>query len=352
MSNLEIDAASDDRENAADASRPSREGLPPAYRMRADRHYVDELTSESPSFRTIPLEDIDPPDGLEGADVTLLGALIRSVRTLGVLHPLLVRAEGGRYQIIAGRRRFVAARAAGLTAVPCLVHRTTPADVQALADADDLRCAPPADLAIDGAAASQSLALLKSLGEELSGIQSARNLLAREGPTVAWRTALELLNVHTARAQWIVNASRFVEASERSDGRRPLGCLIDDLVEQFAPEGRLRGISLRARVDDKAYSARFGAHALSLGLTGAVVALLPFLDSRDEPALMVSASRSTSSFTVDFIHHATKLDATSGERFLDGAWTTRPGGWPAALGVLALKRAVDHHGGEAVCEVR
>ena len=79
---------------------------------------------------------------------------------------------------------------------------------------------------------------------------------------------------------------------------------------------------------------------------------MPFVDAEAEPALMVSASRSTSSFTVDFAHRATKLDATSGERFFDETWTMRPGGWPATLGALALKRAVDHHGGESVCEVR
>ncbi len=51
-----------------------------------------------------------------------MAELVESVRAQGVLEPILVRAsEGGRYQIIAGERRFRAALEAGLTTVPALV---------------------------------------------------------------------------------------------------------------------------------------------------------------------------------------------------------------------------------------
>ncbi len=48
---------------------------------------------------------------------------MESVRQDGVIQPLLVvlRAEGGAYQIIDGHRRVAAAQAAGLATVPCLV---------------------------------------------------------------------------------------------------------------------------------------------------------------------------------------------------------------------------------------
>ncbi len=352
MSNLERDFAPDDHDDSTENLRPAREGLPPAYRMRADRHYVDELTRETTSYRSVPVDDIDPPEDSGGADTEFLGVLSRSIRTHGVVHPLLVYAEGGRYRIIAGRKRFAAARAAGLSSVPCVVHRATQSNRQALADADSLQATSAADPRKEPGSAGQSAALRKCLAEEFAGIDSARRLLADEGPTVAWRSALDLLDVHTARAAWLVNASRFVESPGHSDRRRPLGALIDTLVEQFAPESRLRGITLRARVDDRVYGVRFVAHALSIGLSGAVVALLPFVDIDDEPALMISAARSGPSITVDLVHRASKLDAVSGERFFDTAWTLRPGGWPAALGAWALKCAVDHHGGEAACEVR
>jgi ParB family transcriptional regulator, chromosome partitioning protein len=49
--------------------------------------------------------------------------LTASIRELGVLQPVLVRpTEGGRFQLIAGERRWRAARRAGLDTIPALVR--------------------------------------------------------------------------------------------------------------------------------------------------------------------------------------------------------------------------------------
>jgi ParB family chromosome partitioning protein len=50
-----------------------------------------------------------------------LAALRESIRTHGVLQPLVVRQVGERFQLIAGERRLRAARAAGMAAVPVTV---------------------------------------------------------------------------------------------------------------------------------------------------------------------------------------------------------------------------------------
>lgn len=72
----------------------------------------------------IKISDIDPnknqPRKLFFDDS--LEELADSIRTHGILQPLaLRRAEGGRYQIIAGERRFRAAKRAGLTEVPAVI---------------------------------------------------------------------------------------------------------------------------------------------------------------------------------------------------------------------------------------
>jgi ParB family chromosome partitioning protein len=46
--------------------------------------------------------------------------LVASIKEKGVLEPILVRANEGAFEIIAGERRFHAARAAGLAQVPCI----------------------------------------------------------------------------------------------------------------------------------------------------------------------------------------------------------------------------------------
>jgi len=56
-------------------------------------------------------------------DEEALGSLTASVRELGVLQPVLVRpADDGRFELIAGERRWRAAKRAGLQTVPAVVR--------------------------------------------------------------------------------------------------------------------------------------------------------------------------------------------------------------------------------------
>ncbi|MFC3080575.1 ParB/RepB/Spo0J family partition protein [Phenylobacterium terrae] len=60
-----------------------------------------------------------------------LAELAASIRDKGILQPILVRPKGeGRYEIVAGERRWRAAQRAGLSAVPVLVRELT--DMQVL----------------------------------------------------------------------------------------------------------------------------------------------------------------------------------------------------------------------------
>ena len=66
--------------------------------------------------------DRNPDQPRREFDEEALQTLADSIRTAGVLQPLLVvPASGGRYRIIAGERRYRASRLAGLETVPCIV---------------------------------------------------------------------------------------------------------------------------------------------------------------------------------------------------------------------------------------
>ena len=54
-------------------------------------------------------------------DKEALDALVESVKEKGVLQPLLVRKQGNQYEIIAGERRWRAAKIAGLKEVPVII---------------------------------------------------------------------------------------------------------------------------------------------------------------------------------------------------------------------------------------
>ena len=71
-----------------------------------------------------------------------LAELIESIKARGILQPLLARrhpTDGGRYQIIAGERRWRAAQQAGLHEVPVLLRDLTDSDAMAAALVENLQ---------------------------------------------------------------------------------------------------------------------------------------------------------------------------------------------------------------------
>ncbi len=102
----------------------SKRGLPTGLQMRHDSHYVEELSQHQPAAvgRMIALDKIDPNPEQPRVEFGDLTELTASIAEKGVLEPLLVKPSrgSGRWMIIAGERRFKAARAAGLKEVPCV----------------------------------------------------------------------------------------------------------------------------------------------------------------------------------------------------------------------------------------
>jgi ParB family transcriptional regulator, chromosome partitioning protein len=87
---------------------------------------VTGLASEAAEeLRELPVELIsaNPRQPRRGFDQAALDALAGSLGEQGVLQPVLVRPRpGGRYELVAGERRWRAARIAGLETIPALVR--------------------------------------------------------------------------------------------------------------------------------------------------------------------------------------------------------------------------------------
>lgn len=77
------------------------------------------------TFQTVAVSSIYPNQyqPREHFDEETLDALTASVRELGVLQPILVRQDGEQYELIAGERRWRAAKRAGLQDVPVIVRK-------------------------------------------------------------------------------------------------------------------------------------------------------------------------------------------------------------------------------------
>ncbi len=89
---------------------------------------LSALIPDAPEPRLGPLEvDVDrlSPNALQPrgqVDDERLADLARSIKSNGVIQPIIVRKVGDRFQIIAGERRWRAARQAGLLRVPVVVR--------------------------------------------------------------------------------------------------------------------------------------------------------------------------------------------------------------------------------------
>jgi len=72
-------------------------------------------------------------------DEEALDQLAESIKSFGIIQPLIVKEENGYYSIIAGERRWRAARRAGLTEVPVLIKDYTETDTLQIALIENLQ---------------------------------------------------------------------------------------------------------------------------------------------------------------------------------------------------------------------
>ncbi len=119
----------------------SKRGLPETLRMRHDEHYVEALAASAgaPVGRMISIELLDPNPNQPRQVMGDLSELMASVSEKGIIEPLIVRQRGGRYQIIAGERRYHAAVQVGLRDVPVVVREVDDAEVMELALVENLQ---------------------------------------------------------------------------------------------------------------------------------------------------------------------------------------------------------------------
>jgi ParB family transcriptional regulator, chromosome partitioning protein len=119
----------------------AKRGLPETLRMRHDEHYVDALATSAaePVGRMLPIELLDPNPGQPRQVMGDLSELMASVSEKGIIEPLVVRPYAGRFQIIAGERRYHAAVQVGLREVPVVVREADDKEVMELALVENLQ---------------------------------------------------------------------------------------------------------------------------------------------------------------------------------------------------------------------
>lgn len=92
---------------------------------------VEETKDGAAGMIQIPLDEIapNPRQPRSNFDHDALQELAASIRSVGVLQPIVVRKRPGGYQLVMGERRVRAARIAGLERIPAVVRDTQDLDM-------------------------------------------------------------------------------------------------------------------------------------------------------------------------------------------------------------------------------
>jgi len=119
--------------------------MPPAKKFNLGRG-LDSLFDDNglagEGAAVLPILEVEPnrDQPRQDFDEAAMAELSRSVAEHGVLQPILVRpVPGEAYQIVAGERRWRAARAAGLTEIPVVVKEMGDEDAMAAALIENLQ---------------------------------------------------------------------------------------------------------------------------------------------------------------------------------------------------------------------
>jgi len=99
-------------------------GLPDFVKSKYDNHFVDEISQRTRTIviRNIPLEKLTANILQPRKDFGDLTELSESIKEKGILEPVLVRPKDGKFEIVAGERRYRAAKLAGLKEIPCIEY--------------------------------------------------------------------------------------------------------------------------------------------------------------------------------------------------------------------------------------
>lgn len=335
-----------------------REGLPPAYRMRHPKHYVEQLMGDAP-IQTVKQIAIGDVHGHPGPDRDLT-ELTESIRQFGILQPILVSREaaGEGYRVIAGGNRMAAARLAGLPTVPCLVMEADEGQLEGLRQQASRRAVAasppmptPAEAPVPAGPQDATAPLLRLAFREISSLLGCLTTLVplaadEEHATFRGSVLRDLMMVEADRATTIAAAAALL--SRGPDGEAAGDEFVDcrdvllRLREKVSVAARLKGVHLAWPRDAPSAQIRGQFQGLVTAWSGLLYACLEqaLQGDRLSVVLEVPKVRPAAIFRV-------QLDRHTGETLTAEAGEAGPRRENPATAVLigAAERCARQHGG-------
>lgn len=210
---------------------------------------IPSLGQTEIQYEELPVSSIrpNPRQPRKHYDLESFQELVESIRQFGLVQPVVVRPRGEAFELVAGERRWRAAREAGLTAIPALIRNSTEAE-------------------------SLEMALVENLQrEDLNAIEEA----------AAYRLLIDEFNITQTELAERVGKSRVAVTNTLRLLQLPLEVQAE-VVEGNISSGHARALlSLCSTEEQKKLAARIVAENLSVRQIESIVRLLT--SSREVP---------------------------------------------------------------------
>lgn len=254
-------------------SGPFRQQRPSRQRSQV----LSDAEREPERLRELPIESIGPNPQQPRAriDQTSLDELAASIKQSGVLQPIIVReTEGDEFQVVAGERRWRAAKLAGLKTIPAIVHDLTDAEAFEIAlienlqreDLDPLERANAYQQLIDTSGVSVDVIATK-LGESRANIANYLRLLRLDDEVQALIGSGELGMGQARAIAGISNPQRQLAVARMSVRRNLSVRQVEDLARKPEHEDDRQAKTPSAADHHLAGIAETLSKSLGLGVT-------------------------------------------------------------------------------------
>lgn len=112
-----------------------------SYQQEVEVFETNQVDMNNDEIKEIKIQDIDPNKNQPRKDFDgeSIDELVKSIKEHGILQPILVKPNNGRYTIIAGERRWRAARLVGLDKIPAIVKDIEESEMLILALVENLQ---------------------------------------------------------------------------------------------------------------------------------------------------------------------------------------------------------------------
>lgn len=170
--------------------------------------------------------------------------LAESIRTYGVIQPILITPIGNRFMIVAGERRWRAARMAGLVEIPAIIKKFNQKQIDEIAiienlqraDLNDMELAQGIKRLMDEHKLTQEK-VAERLSKPRSSIANTLRLLSLPAEVQQYISHKQLTAGHAIRLLGVADSQKQIEYARRAVDEnlsvRALGELIDGKMPSF-----------------------------------------------------------------------------------------------------------------------